>query len=277
MNGSNIAIGAAALLALTAAGKSRLSGSKSKSRVDPRRPIGIENMHEPKELMKLKSKQDLEDLIEELRGAVEDEQKGPGWRHFPGRYNDGEGWFSFDIKAHGARTPDWVDELLHEHTISEVIHQEARDEIESLIFDMENEESPLYQEWWWPDNYEIQGASGGYIGFSHQILDVLKEAEEILEEAEPGEMLRGTISGVKWKKDGPASDILTLLNRAEYMLQQRDRLEDEIKKRLSAHEKRIQSDDFWEIVIEDNEFATAEEVAQAKAGELDRRKGRRSW
>jgi hypothetical protein len=166
---------------------------------------------------------------------------------------------------------------LSEETISVVQDGEARGEIECLIFDMKNEESPLHQEWWWPENYEIQGSSGGYIGFQHQILDVLKEAEEILEEAEPGEMLRGTISGVKWKKDGPASDVLTLLNRAEYMLQQRDRLEREIKKRLTAHEKTIQSDDFWESLIQDNEFATAEEVAQAKAGDLDKRKKVRSW
>jgi hypothetical protein len=277
MNGSNIAIGAAALLALAAAGKSRLSGSRSKGRVDPKKPIGLENMSDTKELVKLKSKEDLEDLAEGLRGAVEDEQKGPGWRHFPGRYNDGEDWFSFNIKAHGARPPDWVYKILSEETISVVQDGEARGEIECLIFDMKNEESPLHQEWWWPENYEIQGSSGGYIGFQHQILDVLKEAEEILEEAEPGEMLRGTISGVKWKKDGPASDVLTLLNRAEYMLQQRDRLEREIKKRLTAHEKTIQSDDFWESLIQDNEFATAEEVAQAKAGDLDKRKKVRSW
>ena len=77
--------------------------------------------------------------------------------------------------------------------------------------------------------------------------------------------------------DGPASEVIELLNRAKYMLQQRDRLEKEIKKRLKAYEETISSESFWEDLIEINEFATAEEVAKAKAGELRRRKGVRSW
>ena len=277
MNGSNLAIGAAALLALAAAGRSSLSGSRSKSRVDPSKPIGPDNMDEPAELVKLKDREALDNLIEELRGTVEDEQQGPGWRHFPGKHYGGEDWFSFYIKAHGARTPDWIDKILSDEMIASIASDEARQEIERLIEDMKDEGSPLYQEWWWPENYEVQGSSGGYIGFQHKILDVLKEAEEILDDTDAADMLRRTISGVKWRMDGPASEVIELLNRAKYMLQQRDRLEKEIKKRLKAYEETISSESFWEDLIENNEFATAEEVAKAKAGELRRRKGVRSW
>ena len=277
MNGSNLAIGAAALLALAAAGRSSLSGSRSKSRVDPSKPIGPDNMDKPAELVKLKDREALDDLIEELRGTVEDEQQGPGWRHFPGKHYGGEDWFSFYIKAHGARTPDWIDKILSDEMIASIASDEARQEIEHLIEDMKDEGSPLYQEWWWPENYEVQGSSGGYIGFQHKILDVLKEAEEILDDTDAADMLRRTISGVKWRMDGPASEVIELLNRAKYMLQQRDRLEKEIKKRLKAYEETISSESFWEDLIENNEFATAEEVAKAKAGELRRRKGVRSW
>ena len=277
VNGSNLAIGAAALLALAAAGRSSLSGSRSKSRVDPSKPIGPDNMDEPAELVKLKDREALDNLIEELRGTVEDEQQGPGWRHFPGKHYGGEDWFSFYIKAHGARTPDWIDKILSDEMIASIASDEARQEIERLIEDMKDEGSPLYQEWWWPENYEVQGSSGGYIGFQHKILDVLKEAEEILDDTDAADMLRRTISGVKWRMDGPASEVIELLNRAKYMLQQRDRLEKEIKKRLKAYEETISSESFWEDLIENNEFATAEEVAKAKAGELRRRKGVRLW
>lgn len=276
MNGSNLAIGAAALLALAAAGRARLSGSRSKSRVDPSKPIGPDNMDRPIELMKLKDKEALESRVEELEGSVEDEQQGPGWRHFPGRYDGGADWFSFYIKAHAAASPEWVDKILSDSLIAELMSSEAREEIHRLREDMVDGESPLYQEWWVSEKYEIEGASGGYIGFRHRISDILNEARAILEEADTGDLFRRTISGVKWKVDGPASEVVELLNRAEYMLQQRDRLEAEIKKRVKGYEETISSDSFWEDLIELNEFATEEEVAQAKAGTLKPKRGK-SW
>jgi hypothetical protein len=269
MSGDKIALAAAALLAVAAAGRGRGSAAKKRKKASPDRPIGFDNMSDPLEFSDLKKAQDVDGLVEivdDIREEVKEEEGGSGHHHF------GDGWFSFNIKAH-ILVPDWVYKFYNEGRIQWDIEDQARMGIEDLIEDMKDSGSHLFQEWY-GDEYEIRGASGGYIGFRHGVEAILDDAAEIVENAEAGEITRISIAGFKWIEKGPISEMLDRLNQARYMLEQRDRLEAEIKKRVSRYVEDLSSDEHWEDSILSNEDATKEDIEEAKRSAAQ---GRGRW
>jgi hypothetical protein len=276
MSGGKLALGAAALLALVAAGRARLPGSRNEGEVDPLRPIGLDNMSgrlegsSPSEAPK---PEQLASIADDLKRQVNEREEDKARSLFLEPLKPfGDGWFIFDVRAPHARSPRWVRRFLPGNKISKVQEDLAASQIKQLASSMEDPTSPMYQEWFRGGLFASNVAmSGRYIGFRHSLGDVLYEMSEELNLAKRRyPITRIAIAGRKWRT-GEAAKILKNLvkqiNTASYMLQQHDRLRDRIKAGIRQHEDLINSDEFWEEHILASGTASPAEIEEAKAAD----------
>jgi hypothetical protein len=219
-------------------------------------PITMQSLEKRGRLVKPKdfTKEKIEGLIEE----IEDEY---------GKYGRRNNSFEFNIKT-SIDVPGWVDNLLGDDVVADLIFDEARSNIESLIERIKDEDDSLYQSWF-NGEWSIAGRSGGYLllGVNPLVSD-LRDAIVLLEE---GEVVTIVPSGRRYFANTDESmDARNYVNEATLALEQRSRLETFIRDVLKSYNKTLSSDSFWADAVEGMGHSE-EEIQAAKEGRVKRR------
>lgn len=242
-----------------AAAKQQTALTASKS------PITMQSLKKRGKLVKPKdfTEEEIQGLIEE----IEDEY---------GSYGKEDHSFEFNIKA-SISVPDWVDNLLGYDMAADLVNDEARSRIESLVERIKDEDDPLYQSWFRPSReqgWTVAGRSGGYLLLEvGPLVGYLRSAIELLE---AGEVITVVPSGRRYFADTEESvDARNYVNEAILALEQRSRLEAFIHEALKNYKKTLSGDAFWADMAESMGHSE-EEIQAAKEGRVKRRQ-RPAW
>lgn len=255
MNGAKAALGSVALLALAAAVAQRRQpdpkrkGSAAEDSILTRvgnrelQPITEENLSDTNRkrfvIREYARKTDqIEDLIKSLQEEIREES---------GHYGRGAGAFQFNIKAPGAfySVPEWVSDEIGEETALDILRDNARDEIEDLIREIEDSSSPLYQSWF-TGKHHIDGRGGGYLLLGY---DLDRTMDEVLG-IELDDLIMSTPLGIRRLVESDDSkELERLINEIIVGLAQRDRLEAYIRARVAEFDANY-DEDFWRETVE---------------------------
>lgn len=164
-------------------------------------------------------------------------------------------YFAFDIKVHNAYAPDWVAAYLGWRSAGEYISDDARDQLEWFIENIQDKDSPAYQPWF-TGKWAQEGRSGGHLLLEHDLY--LSDLEDLAERWK--DERRPTLAGFV-----PTQDYLGELEEAIPALldclRRREDLENQIARSITGFEQYIRSDEEWQVRLD----LTDAEVATLKA------------
>jgi hypothetical protein len=162
--------------------------------------------------------------------------------------------FEFNIKAHSAYLPDWVVHHFGGHEQSgDVISQDAQNELEWLIGDIQDPESPLYQPWFNGD-WHTAGRSGGYLILQHHLPDLEDLLDRWGDDARP--TLAGPVPSQEYYEE--AYEILPEVIQALWHYRVLKRA---IAEHVAYFQKRMGSNEEWQERLD----LTDAQVAEIKA------------
>lgn len=240
-SGAGLALGAAAALSLLAVAR---KGARAKAQIRSTGKVQITT-----------------DLLDELAKDLEDLEGHYGKAY--SRHGNPH-FFKFDIKAHGAYAPDWVEYAAKklkrgESCVWDYQSEYAHDEIENFVYGIKYEReydsltakhtgppNPDYAEWYTGEHHTA-GRSGGYLMLGHnQISEDLDRLSR-----EWGDRVTYLLGGVYLDQDYE-KDAIETVEKAQRALESVAKIKKQIAVLISQYVEVIRSDDFWMNVFDLN-------------------------
>lgn len=248
-SGEKIALGTAAALALAAAWKNSQKGNRNEDLEKKK-----EKKIDAKKYEKTPSK--FIEIFEDLESEFEERT-----RHHHRRRHEG---YVFNIKVR-AYPPSWVENFISDDMAYEIIDLYKEDELRYFIDSIKEEDSSLYQDWF-DGHYEITGRSGGYLNLSTKVKGKIDDAMNIIYNHSDEFIKHSHFIGEKLiVSDENVKELESIANDVLDEFEKVDELEKKIEELKRNLEEQLDSDDFWESYILDNEDVTEEEIRKAKS------------